>query len=108
MAMLHSTTRNARLDFRLSRKHKRIIEQAATATGQSLSDFAVAHLVQAAQRAIDEATVTRLSNRDRDAFLKLLDSNTKPNKALRAAAARYGKRRQSLRARHPDNSASES
>lgn len=93
MATLHSTTRNARLDFRLSHKHKRIIEQAATVTGQSLSDFAVAHLVQAARQALDEATVTRLSNRDRDTFLKLIDANAKPNKALRTAAERYGKRR---------------
>lgn len=93
MAERHSTTRDARLDFRLSREHKRIIEQAATVTGQSLSDFAVASLVRAAQRTIDEATVTRLSMRDRNTFLKLIASDAKPNKALKAAAERYRKRR---------------
>jgi uncharacterized protein (DUF1778 family) len=87
------TTRDARLDFRLSQEHKGMIEQAAAVTGQSLSDFAVANLVQAAQRTVDEATVTRLSMRDRDVFLKLIESVAKPNKALKSAADQYRKRR---------------
>lgn len=93
MATLHSTTRDARLDFRLSREQKRMIEQAATVTGQSLSDFAVANLIQAAQRTIDQAAVTRLSMRDRDRFVHLIESEAKPNKALKTAAERYRKRR---------------
>lgn len=87
------TTRDARVDFRLSQEHKRMIEQAASVTGQSLSDFAVAHLVEAAQRAIEAATVTQLSIRDRDTFLGLIESDAKPNKALKDAANRYKKRR---------------
>lgn len=93
MTTLHSNARDARVDFRLSREQKRMIEQAATVTGQSLSDFAVANLVQAARRTIDEATVTRLSMRDRDLFLDLLSADAKPNKALKTAADRYRKRR---------------
>jgi len=93
MSTQHSPTRNARIDFRLSDDQKRMIEQAATVTGQSLSDFAVANLVQAAQRTIDQATVTRLSMRDRDMFLNLIASDAKPNKALKLAADRYRKRR---------------
>ena len=89
----HSRTRDARLDFRVSREHKRVIEHGATVTGQSLSDFAVTHLVQAAQQAIDQATITRLSLHDRDAFLKLIEFDARPNKALKAAADRYRKRR---------------
>jgi len=85
--------RDARLDFRLSQEHKRMIEQAATVTGQSLSDFAVANLVRAAQQTIDEVTVTRLSMRDRDIFIDLIASDAKPNKALKGAADRYRKRR---------------
>ncbi len=88
-----TTTRDARLDFRVSREHKRLIEQAARVTGQSLSDFAIANLVQTAQRTIDEATITRLAQRDRDRFLKLIQSDAKPNKALKTAAERYRKRR---------------
>ena len=93
MGTPNSTTRKARLDFRLSRKHKRMIEQAATATGQSLSDFAVSNLVRAAREALDEATVTTLSNRDRDLFLKLIESEGEPNEALKKAVSKYRKHR---------------
>lgn len=87
------TARKARLDFRLSDDQKRMIEQAAAATGQSVSDFAIANLVQAAQRTIEEATVTRLCMRDRDNFLNLIASEGEPNKALKVAADHYRKRR---------------
>jgi len=86
-------TRNARLDFRLSPEHKRMIEQAATARGQSVSEFAVSYLVEAAQRTIEQETMTRLSRRDRDAFLRLIEADAKPNKTLKQAAARHQKRR---------------
>lgn len=93
MATIPSTTRAARLDFRLSQDHKRVIEQAAAVSGQSLSDFAVANLVKAAQKAIETATVTELTTRDRDTFLRLIASDATPNKALQDAAARYKNRR---------------
>jgi uncharacterized protein (DUF1778 family) len=70
-----------------------MIEEAAAVTGQSLSDFAVTHLVQAARRAIEEATVTTLSARDREAFLRLVEADAEPNPALKHAAARYKQRR---------------
>ncbi len=88
-----STSRNARLDVRLPREHKRMIEQAAAVTGQSLSDFAVSNLVRAALQTLDDAAVTRLSRRGRDAFLGLLQADAEPNKALNSAAKRYKKRR---------------
>lgn len=88
-----TTARKARLGFRLSHDQKRMIEQAAAATGQSVSDFAITQLVQAARRTIDEITVTRLSMRDRDILLNLIASEAEPNKALKVAADRYRKRR---------------
>lgn len=93
MPTLEPNARDARLDFRLSSDDKQMIEQAATATGRSISDFAVANLIEAARRTLDEITVTRMSMRDRDAFLALIDSDAEPNAALRTAAERYGKRR---------------
>jgi len=85
--------RDARLDFRLSQDHKQMIEQAAAIRGQSLSDFAITILVEAAQRTVDAATVTRLSRRDRDIFMKILSADAEPNRALKAAASRYRKSR---------------
>ncbi|MBM4075272.1 MAG: DUF1778 domain-containing protein, partial [Planctomycetes bacterium] len=41
---------------------------------------------------LDEARLTRLSNRDRDKFLAALNSiDSKPNSALQRAARRYRK-----------------
>lgn len=83
----------ARLNFRLPAEHKSAIEQAAAALGQSVSDFAVATLVQTAQRVIREHDTTVLTNRDRDRFLAALDDDSlRPNAALRKAAARYKRR----------------
>jgi uncharacterized protein (DUF1778 family) len=89
-----ATRSTARLNFRLARPLKEIIEEAAAATGQTVSDFAVSTLVQAARKVVEERNITELTNRDRDRFLALLDdTRKKPNRALRDAAARYRKLR---------------
>ena len=82
-------TRDARLDFRLQREHKQLIEQAAVASGQSVSEFALSHLIEAAQGAVERATTTQLTRRDREEFLSLIMEDAEPNSALRAAARRY-------------------
>lgn len=87
--ILETPVRDARLDFRLRREHKLLIEQAAFASGQSVSEFALSHLIEAAQVAVDRATATQLSQRDRDTFLKLILEDAEPNQALRAAAGCY-------------------
>ena len=38
---------------------------------------------------LDREEIIRLSNRDRDLFLSLLDSDAQPNEALRLAAEKY-------------------
>ena len=84
---------DARLDFRLNRQVKEVIEQAAAVSGQSVSDFAVSALYRTAKEVLEREQTTRLSNRDRDVFLAMLDSDAKPNEALRRAAKRYKSRR---------------
>jgi uncharacterized protein (DUF1778 family) len=84
------TRNDARLNFRLASELKRVIDDAATRLGQSTSEFAVSTLVLAARRVIQEEAVTRLTNRDRDLFIALLDdADARPNEALKAAAKRY-------------------
>ena len=80
---------DARLDFRLNRQFKELIDQAASLMGQSVSDFAVSTLVEKARRIVHESSMTVLSDRDRDIFLALLDSDARPNEALKRAAKRY-------------------
>jgi len=90
-----AVTRNdARINVRLSSELKQTIEEAASALGQTVSEFAISTVVREARQVLHDAQITRLSNRDRDNFLKALDSiDAKPNAALKSAARRYGKLR---------------
>jgi uncharacterized protein (DUF1778 family) len=81
---------DARLNFRLSGELKRLIEQAATQSGQSVSEFALSTLVRSAHDVIQQHDRTALSNRDRDIFVAMLDNvEAQPNEALAAAAETY-------------------
>jgi uncharacterized protein (DUF1778 family) len=82
----------ARLNFRLAGELKKTIEEAAAQMGQTVSDFAVSTLVRTARRILRDQQVTRLSERDRQLFVEMLDDqSTKPNRALVKAANRYRK-----------------
>ena len=91
---MSTTAKNdARLNVRLPSDLKQTIEEAAAVLGQSITDFTISTVVREARSVIQDAQVTRLSNRDRDAFLAELESaDAKPNNALKAAARRYKKR----------------
>jgi uncharacterized protein (DUF1778 family) len=82
----------ARLNFRLAGELKKTIEEAAAQMGQTVSDFAVSTLVRTARGILRDQQVTRLSERDRQLFVEMLDDqSTKPNRALVKAANRYRK-----------------
>jgi uncharacterized protein (DUF1778 family) len=82
----------ARINFRLSHELKQTIEDAAAEMGQSVSDFAVSTLVETARKILHDQQVTRLSDRDRQHFVAILDgAASKPNDALVEAAKRYKK-----------------
>ena len=87
-------TTTARINVRISSELKETIEDAAAALGQSVSEFTISTVVREARLVLQESQVTRLSNRDRDVFLQMLDDvDHKPNAALKAAANRYRKQR---------------
>jgi uncharacterized protein (DUF1778 family) len=91
--MSTENTKEARLNFRLSSDLKEVIEEAATAMGQSVSDYAIATLVRNSQAVLQQSQTTALSNRDRKTFMTLLDeSDAKPNRRLAQAAKRYKQR----------------
>jgi uncharacterized protein (DUF1778 family) len=88
-----TTNSDARINVRLSSDLKQLVEEAAVALGQTVSDFTISTLVREARQVIQDTQFTRLSNRDRDVFLSVLESSdAKPNDALKAAARRYKKR----------------
>lgn len=80
---------SARLDFRLNVDAKLLIEQAAAATGQTVSEFAVSTLVRGAEEVLERIGRRELPDRDRDRFLELLERNDEPTPALKKAARAY-------------------
>ncbi len=81
-----------RLDFRVSVESKAIIEQAASLSGQTVSDFAVSTLIKSAQEVISQNRQTKLSLRDQELFLQMLESEDEPNTALENALKTYKKK----------------
>lgn len=79
----------ARLDFRLAAENKRLIEQAAVISGQTVSDFVLSNVIKTAQEVVEKDHTTVLSNRDRDLFLAMLDANDEPNEALKKGFSEY-------------------
>ena len=83
---------DARINFRLSSDLKKTIEDAAAEMGQSINDFAISTLVQTARKILHDQQLTRLSERDRQLFVAMLDDEpSKPNDALVKAAKRHKK-----------------
>jgi uncharacterized protein (DUF1778 family) len=93
LRMASATKNSARLNFRLPADLKSVIEEAAAATGQTVSDFAISTLLQGSRSVLQQCHITQLSARDRDKFMTLLDAvESKPNRALLNAAREYKKR----------------
>jgi len=77
-----------RIEVRLSREHKAVIEQAAALRGQSISAFVVAEALERAR----QLQVTALSRRDWERFLEIMDREQEPTPALAAAAKKHPNR----------------
>jgi uncharacterized protein (DUF1778 family) len=61
-------TRSARLEARIAPEALAVVKRAAELQGRSLSDFVVAAVQEAANRAIEETQIIRLSVEDQRAF----------------------------------------
>lgn len=88
-----ASAKHDRMNFRLDREHKALIEKAASTVGQSLTEFAVTNLIRDARTVLHEHHVTVLSERDWDLFLSVLEGDAEPNEALRKAASTYRRQR---------------
>jgi uncharacterized protein (DUF1778 family) len=87
-----AVTKNERLDVRLPREFKAMVEQAASQLGQSVSAFVVATVTRRARKVLREQAVIALSERDRDRFLAALDDEgMEPSPALLRAAERHSR-----------------
>jgi len=77
-----------RIDIRISAQHKKLIETAARTVGLSVTQFVTTRAVSAAESTLEEQRLRTLSEKDRRAFMKMLD-HAEPNEALKTAAARF-------------------
>jgi uncharacterized protein (DUF1778 family) len=84
-----TTTRTARLEARITKEALDVVRRAAEIQGRSVSDFVVAAAQEAAQKAISEVEVFRLSREAQEKVYSLLANPLPTSPALRKAFARH-------------------
>lgn len=87
--MAPTTTKNKRLEARVTEQQKELLQRAADLSGRSLTDFIVSSLQSAAEETIRTHQVIELTARSTEAFVNSLLNPPAPNERLRAAARRY-------------------
>ena len=85
----------ARLEARISTDLHAMLKRAAELQGRTMTDFVVAAVQDAAQNAITQSEVIRLSLADQECFAQALLSPPKASPALKRA---FTRRRKLLRA----------
>ncbi len=88
MATATAVRRNERLDARVTREEKEIIETAAHLRGTSASDFVRMVTKEAALNTIREHELLTLSEKSKRIFVEALLNPPKPNDKAVAAARR--------------------
>lgn len=81
--------RTERLDARVTKQEKKIIETAASLRGISVTDLLRTTVTDAASRIIRENEVLTLAENSRRVFVEALMNPPKPNPAAVAAVKRY-------------------
>jgi len=98
MALLRTARqRDQRLEARVTPDQKELIERAASVQGRTVTDFVVSVLQAAAEQAIADHTVWKLSQEQHKAFIAALTDPPAPNQKLRQAYKRFRKYKASSR-----------
>ncbi len=92
VARANSTSKSARIERRVSREQKDLIERAATLSGRTVSEFVLAHVEVAAKKVIDEHEKLHLDQMQSRILVDALLAPKKPNKKLKLAMEDYHKR----------------
>lgn len=87
--MATAALRSERLDARVTREEKEVIETAASLRGTSYSDFVRMAVREAALNTIREHEVLTLNQESRKVFIEALLNPPKPNQKALAAAKRF-------------------
>lgn len=86
-----AATTTARLEARISVDLHTMLQRAAELQGRTMTDFVVSAVTDAAQRAIEQAEIIRLSLSDQTCFAQALLCPPAPTPALQRAFARRQK-----------------
>ncbi len=78
-----------RLEARVTREQKRLIEHAAELEGRSLTDFIVTSAQSVAKQVIHDHEMLKLTAKDREMFVQALLNPPKQSEKLRQAVRRY-------------------
>ncbi|MGF1641461.1 MAG: DUF1778 domain-containing protein [Rhodospirillales bacterium] len=89
MTVKTEETKNERVQFRVDRSTKRLIERAAALSNMTVSGFVVASALSEASRLVAERERLTLSERDWAIFAKALAKPPPPSAALKAAFAEH-------------------
>ncbi|WP_323032217.1 DUF1778 domain-containing protein [Brachymonas denitrificans] len=81
----------ARLEARISTDLHSMLKRAAELQGRTMTDFVVTAVQEAAQRAIEQSEVVRLSLADQECFAQALLTPPTPTSALERAFDRRSK-----------------
>ena len=82
-----------RLDARITREEKELLQEAADAKGLSLTAFVTSSAHEAAIKTLKDRHVVELGRKDQQTFAAALLNPDAPNKRLRALAKGRGFRR---------------
>lgn len=85
------TEQKARLDIRLDPDRKKLIEEAASLLGETVTAFTVSSAVREAGQIIERFGTISLTDRDRETFLDALDAPAKANARLKKAFKAHDK-----------------
>lgn len=91
MGHLNRMASSARLEARISTDLHSLLKRAAELEGRTMTDFVVAAVQSAAQKAVEQAGVIRLSLDDQERFAQALVAPPAANPALKKAFARKQK-----------------
>jgi uncharacterized protein (DUF1778 family) len=89
MTVKAEETRVERVQFRVDRPTKRLIERAAALSNMTVSGFVVASALSEASRLVAERERLTLSERDWAVFAEALAKPPQPSAALKAAFAEH-------------------
>ena len=81
--------KESRIDLRVTKEQKALLEKAALLRGVSLSAYILSYLLPLAQQEIEKQEKLILSNRDRDLFLSAMDNPPALKGKLKSAIALY-------------------